>query len=243
MTHFDDIDPKADETRDSDLRDSAREQPDEVRARRDPDAVKGAENDRDADRGGERGAGRGATPETIPAMSEDPHTEPQTELELLRSELAALQERVSENDREVELQRSRALRARAELDTVRRRAAGDEDRARDAGLDAALLPVMGVFDDLRRALAASESGDPAAIVPGVRAVMEGLERELGRLDIERVGEVGEPFDHDLHEALTTVPAPGREQSGTIAEVFEAGFRRGERLIRPARVVVYQDGQG
>ncbi len=186
----------------------------------------------------------GAPPEAVPPTSEQrPESAegaPETELEILRDELAALQERVAEAERAVEEQEARALRARAELDTVRRLAAADQSRARDAGLDAAVLPVMTVYDDLRRALAAAEGGDPAQIVPGVRAVMDGLERNLGKLDIRRIGEVGEPFDPDLHEALTSAPPVQGATPGTIADVYEAGFARGDRLIRPARVVVYQD---
>jgi molecular chaperone GrpE len=195
----------------------------------------------------------GVEPEADPALSEDappaaaegpePIDAPQTELEILRGELAALQQRVAAAEKALAEQESRALRARAEADTVRRLAASDQSRARDAGMDAVVLPVMTVWDDLRRAVTAAESGDPAAIVPGVRAVMETLERELGKLEIERVGDPGETFDPDLHEALTAVPLGDGAVPGTIAEVFEAGFKRGDRLIRPARVVVYQDDPG
>jgi molecular chaperone GrpE len=197
----------------------------------------------------------GVEPEAEPALSEEappagaeaegtePIDVPQTELEILRGELAALQERVAAAEKALAEQESRALRARAEADTVRRLAASDQSRARDAGMDAVVLPVMTVWDDLRRALGAAEGGDPAAIVPGVRAVMETLERELGKLEIERVGDPGETFDPDLHEALTAVPLTDGAEPGTIAEVFEAGFKRGDRLIRPARVVVYQDDPG
>lgn len=230
MTHHDDSDPKADATRDEDLRDAARHQQDD--ARPGPRESVGAKGE---------SAATGVEPEAVPPLSEEADGSPQTELEILRGELAAVQSNVAEAERVAEEHKARALRARAELDTVRRRAAADEERAKRAGLDSAVLPVLNVFDDLRRALAAAESGDPEAIVPGVRAVMEGLERNLERLDIRRVGEVGDPFDPDLHEALTSVPSPGPAQAGTIAEVFEAGFMQGERLVRPARVVVYQDG--
>ncbi len=162
------------------------------------------------------------------------------ELAILRDELAALRQQLDQAEADRADQEGRALRAMAELDTVRRRAAADQSRARDAGLDAAVLPVMEVHDDLRRALSAAEGSDPASIVPGVRAVMETLERNLGKLDIRRIGDVGEAFDPDLHEALTSMPVAEGAEPGTIAEVFEAGFARGERLIRPARVVVYQD---
>lgn len=197
----------------------------------------------------------GVEPEADSALSEDapeapseapsevPMDAPQTELEILRGELAALQKRVTEAEEALAEQEGRALRARAELDTARRLAAAEQGRARNAGMDSVVAPVMTVYDDLRRALAAAEGGDPAAIVPGVRAVMDSLERNLAKLEIERVGEAGDRFDPDVHEALTTVPVHDGAEPGTIAEVYEAGFRRGERLIRPARVVVYQDGEG
>lgn len=155
------------------------------------------------------------------------------EIGIIREELAALQVKLEDAE-------SRALRARAELDTVKRRTAGDVARARDAGVDEALAPAMAVFDDLRRALDAAEQGDPASIVPGVKAVLETLGRNLDGLGVTRVGEEGEPFDAEQHEALTTAPLQDGAEPGTIATVFEAGFKRGERLIRPARVVVYQD---
>ncbi|MEX2501434.1 MAG: nucleotide exchange factor GrpE [Trueperaceae bacterium] len=200
---------------------------------------------RDAEARAERQA-HGVEPDAEPTLGSDatggsePGDGPQTELEILRGELAALQERLADAEAAVGEQEERALRARAELDTVRRRAAGDRQRAHDAGVDDALAPAMSVHDDLRRALIAAERGDPSEIVPGVRAVLEGLERSLERLEVRSVGEVGERFDPDLHEALTTTPVQGDAQPGTIADVFEAGFARGERLIRPARVVVHQE---
>ncbi|MEJ2358358.1 MAG: nucleotide exchange factor GrpE [Deinococcales bacterium] len=136
---------------------------------------------------------------------------------------------------------ARYLRSRAELENYRRRAADDVERAREAGLDSAVLAVLTVFDDLGRALQAAEaSDDPTSIVPGVRAVKESLERNLENLDIRPIGEPGEPFDPNEHEALTAVPLIADAEPGTIADVFQAGFKRGDRLVRPARVVVYKE---
>lgn len=230
MSDYDTKDPKADATRGNDPREE-RDRPDRAD---EPRAEGGSEF---------REPPRGAEPEAGSSGSEDPAHGVSTELEILRDELAAVQRRLEDAEKEVEEGRERALRARAEVDTVRRRASGDQARAREAGMDGALLPVMGVFDDLRRALKAAEAGDPEQIVPGVRAVMEGLERNLDRLGIRSVGAVGEAFDPGLHEAISSVPSPGDAEAGTIAEIFETGFMHGDRLIRPARVVVYQDGQG
>ncbi|MBA2667942.1 MAG: nucleotide exchange factor GrpE [Trueperaceae bacterium] len=168
---------------------------------------------------------------------------PDEEVDVLRRELGRVREALDAARIEIEEHKERTLRARADLENARRRAGGEIDRAHEAGLDAALGPVLTVYDDLGRALQAAESGDPAAILPGVRAVRDTLERKLAALGVERVGAVGEPFDPDKHEALTAVPPHGDAQPGTIADVFEAGFVRNARLIRPARVVVYEDERG
>ena len=162
------------------------------------------------------------------------------ELEILRSELATLQVALeAAGDELVEL-KDRYLRARADLENYRRRALQDVERAREAGLDSAILPVLTVFDDLGRALAVADEEDPGKILPGVQSVLTALERNLDTLGIQRLGEVGDPFDPDLHEALTAVPTDDEERKGTIAEVFQAGFKRGDRLVRPARVLVFQE---
>jgi len=165
------------------------------------------------------------------------------EVDILRSELTRTQEQLGEAQREAAEYRDRFLRSRAELETFRRRVAGDVERAREAGLDSAVLAVLTVFDDLGRALQAAETtDDPATIVPGVRAVKESLERNLENLDIRPIGAPGEPFDPNQHEALTAVPLTQGAEPGTIADVFQAGFKRGDRLVRPARVVVYKDAE-
>ena len=133
--------------------------------------------------------------------------------------------------------RDKFMRAQADLQTYRRRVQGDIDRARDAGLESALLPVMTVYDDLGRALMMST--DPEKLIPGIQSVREGLERNLDMLGIKKIGEKGEAFNPELHEALTMVPVPEDTEAGTIAEVFAVGFMKGEKLVRPAKVVVYQ----
>ena len=180
-----------------------------------------------APEGGAEGAGAGSAADQ--------------EVDILRSELARTQEQLGEAQREAAEYRDRFLRSRAELETFRRRVAGDVERAREAGLDSAVLAVLTVFDDLGRALQAAETtDDPTTIVPGVRAVRESLERNLENLDIRPIGTKGEPFDPNQHEALTAVPLADGAEPGTIADVFQAGFKRGDRLVRPARVLVYKD---
>jgi len=170
---------------------------------------------------------------TTDAPGAEPNPALSDEIEVLRAEL--------ENARaEVADFKNRFLRARADLENYRRRAAQDVARARDAGLDSAILPLLAVYDDLGRALSMAGDSDPAQLIPGIQAVREGLRRNLEGLGMAEIGQPGEPFNPDVHEALTAVPTQDVEQVNTIAEVVQTGFVKDERLVRPARVVVFQD---
>lgn len=79
-----------------------------------------------------------------------------SEIDILREELATLQASFATIESELSDANDRHLRARADLDNYRRRAAQDADRARQAGLDSAVLPILSVFDDLGRALAVAD---------------------------------------------------------------------------------------
>ncbi len=164
-----------------------------------------------------------------------------SEAEILRSELSGMAERLSAAQSEAAALSERSLRVRAECDTYRRRRVDARSRAREAGLESAVLPVLTVFDDLGRAIEAAERGaDAASILPGVKSVLENLLRALDNLGVKPVGAVGEPFDPRYHEAIAAVPPDDREQAGTIMQVHRTGFTKGERVIRAASVTVYQE---
>jgi molecular chaperone GrpE len=100
--------------------------------------------------------------------------------------------------------------------------------------------ILPVLDDLERALQAagldSEGDSEDALAHGVILVFRGLREALSRNGVEAVDPKGEKFDPTLHEALSTQPVDGAE-SGTVVEVMQKGYRMGEQLVRPARVVV------
>ncbi len=160
------------------------------------------------------------------------------DVEILRSELSTMQTRLDEAKTQSDEMKNRYLRARADLENYRRRSAQDLERARESGQDSAVLTVLTVYDDLGRALDVV-GDDPGKIIPGVEAVRSGLKRNLAALGIKEVGAKDDAFDPDLHEALSSLPAADESQKGTIAEVFQVGFVKNDRLVRPARVVVYQ----
>ena len=173
------------------------------------------------------------------AVGDDPTATPEGETETAElSEVDVLRGELERAHTETADFRDRFLRARADLENYRRRAAQDVLRARDAGLESAILPLLAVYDDLERALGVSVD-DPAQLIPGIQAVRDGLQRNLGSLGFTEIGVKGEPFNPDLHEALTTVPAGDKNVADTIAEVVQTGFVKDDRLVRPARVVVFQ----
>lgn len=162
----------------------------------------------------------------------------ESELELLRAELNNRQTELETMKVQMDDYKDKYLRSQADLQTYRRRVQGDIERARDAGLESALLPVMTVYDDLGRAL--MMSSDPEKLIPGIQSVRESLERNLDMLGIKKVGQKGEAFNPEWHEALTMVPVTEGAEPGTIAEVFAVGFMKNDKLVRPAKVVVYQE---
>ena len=96
------------------------------------------------------------------------------------------------------------------------------------------LPII---DNLERAVSASSSAsDVAAIVEGVRMVLKLFEDQAGRLGLTKVKAVGERFDPAVHDAIQQVETDDHPPGTVIAEVV-SGFRLGDKLVRPAMVVV------
>ncbi len=160
------------------------------------------------------------------------------EAAILRDELNSARERLQVLEAEVSEAKDRHLRARAEFDNYRRRMQDELARERELGVDSALMPVLNVYDDLERALeAAAVANEDGPFVTGVRAVRDSLLRQLEGMEVRPMGLRGEAFDPSLHEALAVVPPGPEAADGTIVQVFSAGFVKGDRLVRPAKVIV------
>jgi molecular chaperone GrpE len=102
---------------------------------------------------------------------------------------------------------------------------------------AELLPAL---DDFERALAHAEAEEGDAehhLTAGIRLVQQKMLEALKRAGIESYSPKGEPFDPHLHEAVAQHPAGDGAQPGTVLEVVQNGYRLGEDVLRPARVVV------
>jgi molecular chaperone GrpE len=135
--------------------------------------------------------------------------------------------------------RDRYLRAAAELENVRKRARRDVAAAEGRGIARLARELLPALDDFERALAAAEAQPENRdhhLTDGIRLVQTQLLAALKRVGIEPEAPGGEPFDPHRHEAVAQQPVDGAE-SGTIIEVLQAGYRIGDHLLRPAKVVV------
>lgn len=168
-----------------------------------------------------------ATPDAGP-----PVPSPEAQIAALESQLAGLNDKL--------------LRALAEAENVRRRAERDRDDAYKYAVANFARDVLGVADNLRRAMdsidAEVRKADPA--VDKVMAGIELTEREMlatfERYGIKPVAALGEKFDHNRHEALFEVEDRSRP-AGTVVKVLETGYTLYDRLLRPAKVGIARGG--
>lgn len=154
---------------------------------------------------------------------------PEVEIERLATELAEQQDRYLRLAAEFDNFRKRMLRERTEVST---RAKADVAGA-----------ILEGLDDLDRVSQLDpEQASSKDVIEGVELVERKLFRELEQAGLVRVGAAGDRFDPNYHEAVSATPAPDHEQEGSIAAVFQVGYRMGPMLLRPARVQVYVEQQ-
>lgn len=142
------------------------------------------------------------------------------------SERDALEKLKDEHDR--------LLRAAADLENGRKRAAREREDVQRFGLERIVKDLIPVVDDLDRALAAAGTDDP--LVEGVRLVRAAFERALAKHGVTGFSALGQPFDPALHEALMQVPSAD-QPPGTVVVEHARGFKLNDRLVRPAMVGV------
>jgi molecular chaperone GrpE len=133
-----------------------------------------------------------------------------------------------------------AQRTQADFENYRKRVARESAAAQERGVIKLAQELLPALDNLDRALAEAGGGEgegrDEALLEGVRLVRSELHAALARVGIERFSPEGDSFDPSQHEAMAQQPVEGA-QSGAVVEVFQPGYRRGDTIIRPARVLV------
>jgi len=143
--------------------------------------------------------------------------------------------------------KDKMLRALAEMENLRRRTEREVADARAYGISSFARDILGVADNMRRALDAGgtelrASGDPhvVALFEGVELTERELLKALEKNGVKRIEPLGEKFDPNIHQAMYEVLDPS-VPAGTVAQVVQAGYLIGDRVLRPALVAVTKGG--
>jgi molecular chaperone GrpE len=129
----------------------------------------------------------------------------------------------------------RLLRLAADFENYKKRAAREREEYVTLANERLVKELLPILDDLERALNAAEQHEEAQLEEGVRLVHRSLASLLARNGVEEIATDGK-FDPHVHEALLAQPAEDREQ-GDVLDVIQKGYRLGDRVVRPARVIV------
>jgi len=147
---------------------------------------------------------------------------------------ATLEERVAALEAERDERLNDLKRVAADFENYRKRVARDQESLVARAHERLVKELLPVLDDLERALAAAEEHEEAKLEEGVRLVHRELAAALEREGLAEI-ETNGHFDPHVHEALLSQPSDAEE--GSVIEVVQKGYRLGDRVLRPARVVV------
>jgi molecular chaperone GrpE len=200
-----------------------------------PQSPPGAPEGHDAGPGGDRIPDESliSARESGPTADGDGACAPRDPASFSAEELQSLIERADKAGEYLSL----AQRKQAEFENFRKRAAREATAAQERGATKLAKELLPAVDNLERALQhAPDDDDDHGFVAGVKHVHADLIGALQRAGIEQFSPQGEPFDPTQHEAVAQTPIEGADP-GTVVEVYQRGYRVGETVVRPARVVV------
>ena len=133
--------------------------------------------------------------------------------------------------------RDAMLRMQAETENTRKRLTRELERSRKRALEGIMKDILQVRDSLERGLEVDrESATVDSLIEGQQLTVRMLNKVLEDHHLEEIDPAGQPFDPELHEAMTVLPSADHDEN-TVLDVIQKGFRLHDRLIRPAMVVV------
>lgn len=171
--------------------------------------------------------------EEVEEVETDSEEEVEEEVEEEIDELSKAQE-------EIALYKDRWMRLAAEFDNYKKRTAREFQTLVQSASEDVIRELLPILDGVRRALAHSEEGDTESegFQEGVKMIMEQFPRVLHNRNLKEIETVGQPFDPNVHEALMQMPSDTHD-AGIVADVVEMGYSLGDKVLRPAKVVVSQ----
>jgi molecular chaperone GrpE len=174
--------------------------------------------------------------EALKAVEAKEEAVPEEEQELVErptasAELAA----IGRVDLQKYVDREAYMRLAADFENFRKRSSKERAEAEKVGKERAVRGVLEILDNFDRALSQVQ-GESSPFVDGVRMILSQLEAWLKAEGFERIAAVGEVFDPHLHEAVSQVSRSDLS-NGVVVQELRRGYRMGDRLLRPAGVVV------
>lgn len=156
------------------------------------------------------------------------------DVEKLTSELAALKKQAEAEKAKAAEMTDSARRIQAEFDNYRRRMNDNSRKVREDATAEVLIKIVPVLDTIAQAL---KMINDEQVAGGVKMIGDEITKLLASYGVTEIEAEGKEFDPKFHEAVMQMPAETEEQKDTVKEVFQKGYKMGEKVIRPARVIV------
>jgi molecular chaperone GrpE len=149
---------------------------------------------------------------------------------------AKLKEKIAELEAKLIEAEDKTLRTHAEYDNYRKRSFRELTDARTYAKSDTLIPILNVFDHFKMAVDAAEQSDDMNVIrEGMKMINTEFAKAMEDFGLEEINAMGEKFDPNIHEALAKEPS--EEEEDTIIKQWRCGYKLGDRLLRPATVVV------
>ncbi len=159
-------------------------------------------------------------------------------IEGLNEQLEEANKKAEEAEKQAADAKADYLRLMAEFDTFRRRTAEEKLALVGSAASDTIKGILPILDDCEIALANLEkSTDSEAAKEGTQMIFGKLTAYLKGKGLERIDAKGKDFDTELHEAVTTFPAPSEDLKGKVIDVVQTGYTLGDKVLRYAKVVV------
>lgn len=170
-----------------------------------------------------------------PKAEKAPEKEKKEKKKELESQLAAAKAEAEKAKAEAAEAKDRLLRTAAEYDNFRKRSAREQDAAFGGGVAHAVSQILTILDTLEMAEAAPTADEN--FKKGVTLTLEKAKAAFEALKVEEIPALGLPFDPAVHNAVMQKAAENGEESGTVLQVFQKGYKLGDKVIRHATVIV------
>ena len=167
--------------------------------------------------------------------TETPAPEKAPKHEKKRHETAALEAKLDAAEKKADDLKSQLLRTAAEYDNYRKRSQREADQKFNDGVSHAVTQILGILDTLNMAANAACADDNYK--KGVMMTLDKAGQALEKLNITEIEAQDKPFDPNLMNAVQQVPPQDGQESGTVVQVFQKGYKIGDKIIRHATVVV------